>query len=191
MSASSAVPGAQNGRAVDPVDGPYVYRRGDSCGAIVPVLRVTRTRDLDGQKSFRQSVPTAKGGWKSGGGTWPNSRPLYRLPELLAADPADLVFFVEGEKDAITLASLGAVATTSAMGAGKAHLSDLSPLKGRHVVILPDHDRPGFDHAEQVARLALEAGAASVRIVRLPGYPVGADLPEAHGRDVTDWLGGR
>jgi putative DNA primase/helicase len=52
-------------------------------------------------------------------------------------------------------------------------------LRGRHVVILPDHDDKGRLHAEQVAQ-ALSGVAASVRVVELPG------LGE-HG-DASDWL---
>ena len=44
-------------------------------------------------------------------------RPLYRLPELPAADPIEPVFLVEGEKDVDRLRSLGLIATTTAQGA--------------------------------------------------------------------------
>ena len=47
------------------------------------------------------------------------------------------------------------------------------------MVILPDNDQPGRDHAQKVAR-SLHGIAASVKIVELP------DLP-AKG-DVSDWL---
>lgn len=49
-------------------------------------------------KDFRQRRPDGKGGW-----IWNLDgvrRVLYRLPELLAADPAQWVHVVEGEKDA-------------------------------------------------------------------------------------------
>jgi putative DNA primase/helicase len=48
-------------------------------------------------KGFRQRHPDGKGGW-----VWNlNGAPrvLYRLPELLAADPSAWVFVPEGEKD--------------------------------------------------------------------------------------------
>ncbi len=52
-------------------------------------------------------------------------------------------------------------------------------LRGRPVVILPDNDKTGEDHAQDIAR-KLTGIAASVCIVRLPGLP-----PKG---DVSDWL---
>jgi hypothetical protein len=109
----------------------------------------------------------------------PRPLPLYRLPELLAADRKQPVFVVEGEKDADNLWRHGLVATTNPMGAGKWSQVDDKPLEGRQVVILPDNDEAGYKHAEQVAQ-SLYGRAASVRIVSLP------DLPPKG--DVSDWL---
>jgi hypothetical protein len=103
----------------------------------------------------------------------------YRLPALLAADPSRVVMIAEGEKDADALVARGFVATCSAMGAGKWKDHYAEHLVGRHVAILPHNDKPGRDHAQQVA-LSLEGKAASVKIVELP------DLPE-HG-DVWDYF---
>ena len=87
--------------------------------------------------------------------------------------------------------AVGLVATTSAHGAKSAKGSDWSPLAGRDVVILPDHDDAGERYADDVARLATAAGAKSVRVVRLvelwAGMPEGgdmADLVEHRGGDV-------
>jgi hypothetical protein len=163
----------------------HIYR--DADGERVLLVRIYRRPD--GSKDVPQYVPDGRGGWrKSAGDKWPNGRPLYRLPELLAADPDEPVYICEGEQCADDLAALGRVATTSCMGSGKAHLTDWSPLVGRDVIILPDHDRPGFDHAEQVAARVSKAGARRVRVVPLPGYPVGDNLPDAHGRDISNWL---
>ena len=68
-------------------------------------------------KGFNQRRPDGKDSWK-----WSLKgvkRVLYRLPELMSADPAKPVFVVEGEKDADNLIQLGLVATTNPMGAGK------------------------------------------------------------------------
>src|ERR1019366_7944359 len=74
----------------------------------------------------------------------------------------------EGEKDCDTLAVLGFTATCNPMGAGKWRDDYNAHFAGKRVVIIPDGDKPGRDHAEQVAR-ALYGVAASVRIVALPG----------------------
>jgi len=115
------------------------------------------------------------------GGKWVSGvkgirRVPYHLPEVIAADT---VFIVEGEKDADRLASLGLTATTNSGGACK-WANELSPyLKDKHVIILPDNDEPGEQHAIGV-RKSVQPFARSVRIVRLP------DLPPKG--DVSDWL---
>ncbi len=130
-------------------------------------------------RDFRQRRPNGEGGW-----LWNLrgvKRILYRLPELLAADPDDTVFIVEGEKDADRLTSLGLVATTSPQGAEKWGRVDATPLHGRRVAILGDNDDPGRKHQRQVAT-DLDGKAAEVRIVHLEGLPKNGD--------VSDWLDG-
>ena len=104
---------------------------------------------------------------------------LYRLPELLAADPMLTVFVVEGEKDVDRLIAAGLVATTSAMGAGKWRDEYAEQLRGRDVVVVPDNDRPGRDHADAVVKSLLGV-ANSVRLLALDGL--------AEKGDVSDWL---
>jgi hypothetical protein len=60
------------------------------------------------------------------------------------------VYVCEGEKDVRRLEALGATATCNAMGAGKAHKFDWSPLAGGHVYIVADRDPPGEKHARDV-----------------------------------------
>jgi len=105
-------------------------------------------------------------------------RVLYNLPQVLSSDGKPVVV-VEGEKDSDRLAALGFVATTCAQGAGKWDKTDDTPLYGRHVIIIPDADGPGWEHARQIAT-ALHGKAESVRILELP------DL--ADRQDVSDWL---
>jgi putative DNA primase/helicase len=130
-------------------------------------------------KSFRQRRPDpdGKNGW-----TW-NLKDVapfpYRLPELLAASPEEPVFLAEGEKDADRLAKSGLIASTNPMGAGKWRESYSAHFKGRDVVILPDNDQFGREHAEAVAR-SLYQLARSVKVIELP------DLAEKG--DVSDWL---
>jgi putative DNA primase/helicase len=128
-------------------------------------------------KAFSQRRPAGAGGW-----TWNlngTRRVLYRLPELLAADPNVPVFLVEGEKDVDRLAALGLIATTNPGGAGKWRDEYSSALRGRRVVVLRDNDEAGSQHREQVAR-SLHGVAVEVRMLELPG------LPEKG--DVSDWL---
>lgn len=75
---------------------------------------------------------------------------LYRLPALLKSKDTDKpVYFVEGEKDVDTLASLGYVATTcGGVSDWKQEYSEY--FKGRSVIILPDNDEAGRSLAKQV-----------------------------------------
>ena len=107
----------------------------------------------------------------------PGLLPLYRGDTLPGDGP---IIVCEGEKCCDVVASIGLYATTSAHGADSASKTDWSPLAGRDVVILPDHDKAGEGYAADVAGiLSRLKPPAKVRIVRLPG------LPE-HG-DIADW----
>src|SRR5262249_43080748 len=109
---------------------------------------------------------------------WRGSEPVvYRVPALLAADPAAPVLVVEGEKDADRLASQGFVATTNPMGASKWKNRYADWLEGRHVVVIPDNDQAGREHTDKVAK-SLSGRAASVKIVELPGLPEKGDVSD-------------
>jgi hypothetical protein len=128
-------------------------------------------------KGFTQRQPDGSGGW-----LWNIKEVrlvLYRLPELLIANPAATVFIPEGEKDVENLWMLGVVATCNAMGAGKWRAEYNEFLRGRQVVLLPDHDKAGAGHTRTVANV-LTGIAASVKVLNLPGLP--------DKGDVSDWL---
>jgi hypothetical protein len=131
-------------------------------------------------KDFRQRRPDGKGGW-----TWKlgdTRRVLYHLPRVVAAVKAGkkAIVVVEGEKDVEALEALGVVATTNAGGAGKWREEYTKAVAGaKLVVLLPDNDEPGREHAAKVAESLTRAGAPYV-IVGLPGL--------AEKGDVSDWL---
>jgi hypothetical protein len=126
-------------------------------------------------KDFRQRRPKAGGGWEN---TVKGSRlVLYCLPLLLAAAMSRMVLILEGEKDVDRAASMGIVATTNAMGAGKWRTDYTESLRGRIVVIIPDNDQPGRDHAQQVAQ-SLYGIAKIIKVVELPGVPEKGDLSD-------------
>jgi putative DNA primase/helicase len=128
-------------------------------------------------KNFKQRAPKPGGGW-----AWSVKdikKVPYKLPELIAVDSTKTVFIVEGEKDADKLFPFGLIATTNAGGAGKWSKIFAQYFSGRSVVILPDNDKAGRDHAQDVAT-KLHGTAASIKIIELPGLP--------NKGDVTDWL---
>src|SRR5215475_3864821 len=121
---------------------------------------------------FLQRRPDGHGGW-----VWKldgTRRVLYHLPVLVRS--TETVFVVEGEKDADNLAALGFISTTNPGGAGKWRPEYSEVLRGREVVIIPDKDPPGIDHAAQVLA-SLTSVAKSVIVLTL-----------SHGKDVSEWL---
>ena len=125
-----------------------------------------------------ESCKPAGMGWRWGRGGAPYM--LYRSPELAAAPCDAFVFLVEGESCADAVVDLGLVATTSPGGAGKWGLGEYAEALGdRRVVILPDSDQPGADHAEDIIKDVLGV-AAELRCIILPGLPFKGD--------VVDWL---
>ena len=130
------------------------------------------------QKEFWAVRPDGNGGWLYG---LEGISPVpYRLPEVIeAVRKGEIVFVVEGEKDVDNLRKLGLVATTNHGGAKKwkPYYSDY--LIGADVVIIPDNDKPGREHAERVAQ-SLVGKAKSIKMLELPNLP-----PKG---DVSDWL---
>ncbi len=145
-----------------------------------PVGLVVRWNTPTGKDVRPVSRKSDGSGWIIGG--MPTPRPLYALPLLRTTKPGERVYVVEGEKAADAADAIGLAATTSPHGSKSASKADWSPVAGRDMVILADNDDAGEAYARAVARLALAAGARSVRIVRL--VELWADLPE--GGDMAD-----
>lgn len=157
------------------------YGYEDESGALLfEVCRFEKTETLDNgdvvrTKTFRQrKLDGDRSIWAVKG----VRQVLYKLPVLLK-HTTGAIHIVEGEKDVLNLMKLGLLATTSPGGAGKWRDEFSQALAGRFVVILPDNDDVGREHAEEVAQSVWQF-ADSVRIVELP------DLPEKG--DVTDWI---
>ncbi|MCP1335158.1 AAA family ATPase [Futiania mangrovi] len=127
-------------------------------------------------KAFLQRRPAGGGGW-----IW-NLKGIdlvpYRLPQILEGGDRT-IYIAEGEKDVHALEGLGLLATCNPGGAGKWREGFSQYLAGADVVILPDNDEAGRDHAEKVAA-SLRGKAARVRIVHLPGL-------QEKG-DAADWI---
>lgn len=105
-----------------------------------------------------------------------SAKPLYRLPELLAAIRAGkTVHLVEGEKDADRLANMGYTATCNFDGAGKFNRPEYAQyLRGANVVIIADRDDAGYRHAD-LAKAFLERAGITVAV-----------KVAAQGKDVSD-----
>jgi putative DNA primase/helicase len=119
--------------------------------------------------------------------SWPAARPLYGLRQLAERSSAS-VLVCEGEKAADAARSmLPALAVVTSPGGSKAAAkADWSSLRGRDVAIWPDNDKPGAAYAEEVAKLAVKAGALSVVIIQPPAIaPEGWDAADAKSEGFT------
>jgi hypothetical protein len=111
-------------------------------------------------------------------------RVLYRLGEVIAAvQRGATIHIAEGEKDCDNLRDLGLIATTCPGGALKWRAEYSEFLLRADIVIIPDNDHTGRDHADQVAG-SLAGIAKRVRVLDLARH-----WPECPtGGDVSDWL---
>ena len=145
-----------------------------------PVALVLRFNSKDGSKEFRPVSFHDDGGWYIKAPATP--RPLYGLPDLA---PVSVVYVCEGEKAADATRSIGLIATTSIGGSQAPELTDWTPLVGKTVVILPDHDEAGRKYAETVSGILHRLDASTtIKIVELPDLPSKGDVVEwieAHG----------
>ncbi|MBW8459148.1 MAG: DUF927 domain-containing protein [Thiobacillus sp.] len=121
---------------------------------------------------------------------FPVPRPLYGL-DALADRPAAPVVLCEGEKATESGWDLlpDHVGLTWPGGSKAADKADFSPLKGRDVILWADADAPGREAMKTAAKLARQAGAASVRWLNLPALVTArgkGELPQ--GFDAADLL---
>jgi hypothetical protein len=158
----------------------YNYQNPDGSYAWTKVRRVTKL----GRKRFFCAV------WQEDTKQWSTGRPegvpllfnLAAVTKVLAEYPTTPLLIVEGEKDVLTAAGLGLLATTNADGAGKWRVEDtekLMKLGARRVVVCPDNDGPGVDHGIRVAKTFQQAGV-EVHWLELPGLGAKEDL--------SDWV---
>lgn len=180
-----AISAVERARKVKSI-GRWVYD--DAAGkptlAVIRLPRPSHPGDGPGAKPRKEFRPVSRvdGGWIIGDP--PGPLPLYHLPELLAATPSTPVIVTEGEKACECARSMGFIATTSPHGSQAAAKADWGPTAGRDLIVLVDHDDDGETYGRDVTRLAIDAGAKSVRVVRL------SDLWSAMptGGDVVDFL---
>lgn len=146
-------------------------------------------------KGFRQRRPDGRGGWLWNlNGLPADARPLYHLPQVLAAVAARReVWIVEGEKDAENLQwalPAGCATTCNSGGADNgtgskwmAHHAET--LRGGTVVVVPDNDDPGRRHAAHVAESLV--GVANFVVRQVPSQWKDASEALGAGSDPMRW----
>jgi hypothetical protein len=170
--------------ANSPYDAEYVYTNAD--GEVLVSVRRYNVKDIAGNpmlntkgKPKKEFRPFVEGSPYS---KFPDIRPLYNIPNVLASDR---VIWVEGEKCADALNHAGYTATCTIGGAGAltkktAHQFDFSPLQNKELILWPDNDPAGKKLADLIQDFALAAGAKSVTMLTPPmGKPEGWDASDA------------
>ena len=117
-------------------------------------------------KGFGLRRPDGKGDWIKNLEGVPRPLPLYRVDEIPDPPCDEWILIPEGEKHVNRLRDEGLLATTSAMGAGKFHHSEIEPLRGHKVALLPDNDEPGRLHVLDAAQ-RLHGLAKEIRMIDL------------------------
>lgn len=170
----------------------WEYRNAE--GQLLMVVERYNLPAPDGEKprktfsplSYWRNVDNGEGKWQRK--SLPEPRPLLNL-DRLAADPGAPVVLCEGEKsaDAAALLLPDHVATCWPNGASAVKKTDFSPLKGCHVVLWPDNDKPGIECMEALAGDLHALGVGSVHLVDLLPFK---QLPTWEGEHPTFREGG-
>ncbi|MEU2258543.1 toprim domain-containing protein [Nocardia xishanensis] len=156
--------GRQLGRAETIATYPYVRPDGQVAGE---VIRKHTPHEHGRKKEFYQRRWNSQSGRMEPGG-FPAIP--FQLPAVLAAvAEGRTVYIAEGEEDVLALTRAGVAATCNAAGAGKWKPEHARWLRGaRRVVVIADHDAPGFRHADKVAQ-TLTGLVGEVRVVQARG----------------------
>jgi len=153
----------------------YDYR--DEKGKLL--FQKQRFVDQWGKKTFRQRRPDPANSGKYLYTLDDTPKVLYRLPEVIEAKrTGDLIWLVEGEKDADNMVKLGFCATTPPNGAGKWLDIHTKALEGATVWIISDNDSVGREHGKTVAKTLEKNGCTVISWV-----------PPSNFKDVSELLG--
>lgn len=146
------------------------YEYADAEGTVL--YRTVRIEPVGKRKRFAAQRPDGRGGWTGGIGGIQHVR--YRLPDIIIADSAQPIYFVEGERKADKLASWGFVATAIVFGAKGWQRDYAKALARRTVIFLSDNDDTGREFAAN-ACADLEKSGCTVHVIDLPGLPEKVD----------------
>jgi hypothetical protein len=154
------------------------------------VLRFQKVRNPSGSKTrFFMRRPDGNGRWiiNTKG---IDTNILYRLPDVNEAIALHRSILVaEGEKDVDHLWRIGIPATCNAHGAAdpsqqpKWKAAHSEQLRGADIVVIPDHDEPGYAHADAACRLSIGIAKRVRRLDLAKHWP---ECPP--GGDISDWL---
>ncbi|MEG4521212.1 MULTISPECIES: DUF3987 domain-containing protein [unclassified Microcoleus] len=150
------------------------------------LIRVYRIDDGEGNKKIWQEHWDGSK-WQRGiGDVARASIPVYRYADVQKAIANnETIYLVEGEPCADLLWKFGMAATTNIGGGGKFTLTDSLDLQNAKViVIVPDRDKKGIEHADKLAEHFLDA----MWLYPFPESKAWENLPEKGGLDIFDWI---
>ena len=138
-------------------------------------MEVRRFTDPLGKKTFRQRHMSENGRWINKG---PDKKPLYRLPQVMAAAQAgEVIDVMEGEKDADAWVEHDQGQSTcnpgGSAGGGRNKWTDehSRSLRGASLVnIIVDNDKAGYIHGQTVRESLIHNGVPNVMIWRVPTH---------------------
>ena len=157
-----------------------------------------RYEKADGTKTFSTSVQ------KLCNGKWGTNRNLRFDGEDFKAlpyghekfDKCNAVVVVEGVKCVDALNAISeldfskdrswrgeATATTSIGGSSSSHKTDWSCLEGKHVVFIPDCDKPGMKYAKSIAK-KISKSTGNIFLVKLDEF----SRDDVNGYDIADFI---
>jgi hypothetical protein len=157
-----------------------------------PLAKVVRVDDGKGNKKFSQWYWSREQVWEPAlPSEYQKRLHLYRIADDLnrsAIRDGERVLIVEGEGKVDLLLSMGIPATCSIGGAGKwrryGYPNYLDDLRGAQVVLVPDRDKKGLAHMEDVAKDFPDAEW----LFPFSDSPLWNRLPEKGGLDIADWI---
>lgn len=103
---------------------------------------------------------------------------LFPFSVLRETAKSDTIVLCEGEWDALALISIGIPAMTATNGANSWPTQYNEYFRNRHIVLCYDNDEAGVKAVKKIIKI-LEPIAGSVRVL---------NVPDAAGKDVTDWI---
>ena len=166
---------------------PYQDKDGNTLWVVCRFPEGLLKKDGAPHPKCTQHTPV-KGGWIGQGAPQkPASRPLYRLPKLLTADPKQQVMVVEGEKcvESVEKTFGRAVVTTWCGGTNsRLDFTDWSPLHGRPILLVSDEDDVGRHVMLKLVEI-LSPHCPKIRVV-MPSGDTADDIHDWIERDGAD-----
>lgn len=162
--------------------GVLVHCHSDPTEEVLDQLGLTHKDLFDEPRGARYDYPDGRvvhrapnKKFKQSGNT--KGRDLFHVDQV--AD-AQVVYYVEGEKDVLAVEAAGGTAVCNAQGAGKVHLADLGPLTGKTVIVVADKDAPGRAHARSVVDALDGIAEQAVIVEALVGKDVADHIAAGH-----------